>query len=61
MRKTDGATKAHALCGYWKHLRKYGKRLANKASRKACRRVDFDGLWVGFGPLLGGPLPGKNV
>ena len=42
MRKTDGATKAHALCGYWKHLRKYGKRLANKASRKACRRVDFD-------------------
>lgn len=42
MRKTDGATKAHARFGYWKHLRKYGKRLANKAGRKAFRRVDFD-------------------
>jgi len=35
MRKTPGATKAHGACGYWKHLRKWGKRLANKATRKA--------------------------
>lgn len=34
MRKTPGASKANGLCGYWKHLRKYGKRLANKAFRK---------------------------
>jgi hypothetical protein len=41
MRKTPGASKAHASCGYWKHLRKFGKRLANKASRKASRKVGF--------------------
>lgn len=35
MRKTAGAAKAHASCGYCKHLRKFGKRLANKASRRA--------------------------
>lgn len=35
MRKTPGATKAHAAHGYCKHLRKSGKRLANKATRKA--------------------------
>lgn len=40
MRKTEGATKAHGYCGYCKHLRKYGKRLANKASRKAGRQED---------------------
>lgn len=27
--------KARSYCGWWKHLRKYGKRLANKATRKA--------------------------
>lgn len=37
MRKTPGATKAHGACGYCKHLRRYGKRLANKATRKAGR------------------------
>lgn len=41
MRKTFGATKAHASCGYWKHLRKFGKRLANKASRRASRKAGF--------------------
>lgn len=34
MKKTPGATKAHASCGYCKHLRKFGKRLANKAARR---------------------------
>ena len=34
MRKTEGASKARGMCGYWKHLRQFGKRLANKASRK---------------------------
>lgn len=34
MRKTEGATKAHAAVGYHKHLRPFGKRLANKAARK---------------------------
>jgi len=38
MRKTQGASKAHGSCGYWKHLRKFGKRLANKAGRKFFRR-----------------------
>lgn len=38
MRKTPGASKAHGSCGYWKHLRKFGKRLANKAGRKFSRR-----------------------
>jgi len=33
MRKTEGATKAHAHSGYWKHLGKFAKRLANKAFR----------------------------
>ncbi len=37
MRKTEGATKARASCGYCKHLRKTGKRLANKATRKAAK------------------------
>lgn len=37
MRKTEGATKASARVGYCKHLRKWGKRLANKASRKAAK------------------------
>ena len=40
MRKTPEATKAHGAYGYCKHLRKYGKRLANKASRKAGKKVD---------------------
>jgi hypothetical protein len=35
MKKTEGATKAHGSCGYCKHLRKFGKRLANKATRRA--------------------------
>lgn len=34
LRKTPGATKANAACGYKKHLRKGGKKLANKATRK---------------------------
>jgi len=33
MRKTEGATKAHAAVGHHKHLRPFGKRLANKATR----------------------------
>jgi len=37
MRKTPGASKAGAAMGYWRHLRKYGKRLANKASRRAAK------------------------
>ena len=39
MRKTEGASKAGASVGYHKHLRKYGKRLANKATRKAGKRI----------------------
>lgn len=38
MRKTEGASKAHGKFGYWKHLRAWGKRLANKASRKFGKR-----------------------
>jgi hypothetical protein len=38
MRKTEGATKAHASVGYHKHLRPFGKRLANKATRKNGKR-----------------------
>jgi hypothetical protein len=38
MRKTPGASKAHGSCGYCKHLRKFGKRLANKAGRKFFRK-----------------------
>ncbi len=34
MRKTEGASKARGAFGYCKHLRKFGKRLANKASRR---------------------------
>jgi hypothetical protein len=34
MRKTPGASKAGAAAGYCKHLRRFAKRLANKASRK---------------------------
>ena len=34
MRKTEAATKAHNSGGYWKHLRKFLKRVANKATRK---------------------------
>lgn len=37
MKKTPAATKAHAACGYCKHLRAFGKRLANKAARKAAK------------------------
>lgn len=37
MKKTPGATKAHASCGYCKHLRPFGKRLANKAARRAAK------------------------
>lgn len=37
MKKTPEATKAAGLCGYWKHLRPYGKKLANKATRKAAK------------------------
>lgn len=37
MRKTEGANKTHGNCGYWKHLRKPGKRAANKAARKNAR------------------------
>jgi hypothetical protein len=39
MRKTEGATKAHAAHGYCQHLRKSGKRLANKATRKAGKKI----------------------
>jgi len=35
MRASEAATKAHARCGYCKHPRKFGKRLGNKAIRKA--------------------------
>lgn len=38
MRKTEGATKAHASVGYHKHLRPWGKRLANKASRRNAKK-----------------------
>ena len=38
MRKTEGATKAHASVGYHKHLRPFGKRLANKASRRTVKK-----------------------
>jgi hypothetical protein len=34
MKKTPGATKATAMFGYCKHLRPYGKRLANRAVRR---------------------------
>jgi len=34
MKKTESATKAHASVGYCKHLRPFGKRLANKATRR---------------------------
>lgn len=34
MRKTEEAKKASAAFGYCKHLRPYGKRLANKAVRR---------------------------
>ena len=34
MKKTEGATKAHNYSGYWKHLRPFSKKLANKATRK---------------------------
>lgn len=37
MRKTEGATKAHGAVGWNKHLRPFGKRLANKAARKNAR------------------------
>lgn len=37
MRKTEDAKKAHAAFGYCKHLRPYGKRLANKAVRRAVK------------------------
>ena len=39
MRKTEGATKAHGLVGYHKHLKPYGKRLANKATRRNAKRL----------------------
>ena len=34
MKKTPGASKATSAVGWCKHLRKWGKRLANKASRR---------------------------
>jgi hypothetical protein len=34
MKKTPGATKAIGMYGYCKHLRPYGKRLANRAVRR---------------------------
>jgi len=37
MKKTEGATEAHARVGWGKHLRRDGKRLANKASRKQAK------------------------
>ncbi len=37
MRKTEDAKKTHAAFGYCKHLRPYGKRLANKAVRRAVK------------------------
>lgn len=39
MRKTPGASKAHAMSGYCKHLRKYAKRLANKAARREAKNT----------------------
>lgn len=39
MRKTEAATKAHAAVGWHKHLRPYGKKLANKATRKNAKRI----------------------
>jgi hypothetical protein len=39
MKKTFGATQAHGYCGFCKHLRKYGKRLANKATRKFVKNI----------------------
>ena len=39
MKKTEAATKAHAAFGWHKHLRPYGKRLANKATRRHAKRL----------------------
>lgn len=33
-KESDKAKKAHSLLGYHDHLKKYGKRLANKAIRR---------------------------
>ena len=38
MKKTVGASKARGSCGYCKHLRKFGKRLANKATRRVGKK-----------------------
>ena len=38
MKKTPNAGKA-SNASYCKHLRKYGKRLANKATRKAGKKI----------------------
>ena len=37
MKKTPEATKASASVGYWKHLRPFGKRLANRAVRRVTK------------------------
>ena len=35
--ETKRVGKAKGFCSYWKHLRPYGKRTANKKSRKAAK------------------------
>ncbi len=39
MKKTEGASKVAGPCGYWKHLRSFGKRAANKASRRFAKKA----------------------
>ena len=38
MKKTEGASKINGPCGYWKHLRPFAKRVANKAARKFAKK-----------------------
>jgi len=37
-KKYDTSAKARSAVGWWKHLRAWGKRLANKATRKLGKR-----------------------
>lgn len=42
MKKAPTSKKAHSAYGYCKHLRKHGKRMANKASRRLARCTNED-------------------
>ena len=61
MRKTEDAKKAHAAFGYCKHLRPYGKRLANKAVRRAVKsnikkedwKMTFESFLLGIFIFIG--------